>query len=138
MVARAPEQRCDGLRRKRHWQLRWIRGFSLAVARDASLPGVAATATIHRSPDARLTFRGGGRLMSKARVVIEDLTPQVDCGRFPARRVLGDTVVVEADVFADGHDAVAASLLYRHESEAQWHGIPMTFLGNDRWQARFT
>ena len=76
--------------------------------------------------------------MTKARVVIEGLTPQVDCGRFPARRVLGDSVVVEADVFADGHDAVAASLLYRHESEAQWHGVPMGFLGNDRWQGRFT
>ncbi len=76
--------------------------------------------------------------MTKARVVIEGLTPQVDCGRFPARRVLGDTVVVEADVFADGHDAVAASVLYRHESEAQWHEMPMTLLGNDRWQGQFT
>ena len=76
--------------------------------------------------------------MTKARVVIEGLTPQVDCGRFPARRVLGDTVIVEADVFADGHDAVAASMLYRHESETQWHGMPMILLGNDRWQGRFT
>jgi starch synthase (maltosyl-transferring) len=76
--------------------------------------------------------------MTKARVVIEGLTPRVDCGRFPARRVLGDAVVVEADVFTDGHDAVAASLLYRHESESQWHGMPMSFLGNDRWQGRFT
>jgi starch synthase (maltosyl-transferring) len=75
--------------------------------------------------------------MTKSRVVIEHLTPQVDCGRFPARRVLGDTVIIEADVFADGHDAVAASVLYRHESEAQWRGMPMTFLGNDRWQGRF-
>jgi len=76
--------------------------------------------------------------MTKARVVIEGLTPQVDCGRFPARRVLGDSVLVEADVFADGHDAVAASLLYRQESEAQWRISPMRFLGNDRWQGRFT
>ncbi|MGH8201064.1 MAG: maltotransferase domain-containing protein, partial [Steroidobacteraceae bacterium] len=76
--------------------------------------------------------------MTKARVVIESLTPQVDCGRFPARRVLGDSVAVEADVFADSHDSVAASLLYRHESEAQWHAVPMSFLGNDRWQGRFT
>ncbi len=76
--------------------------------------------------------------MTKARVVIERLTPQVDCGRFPARRVLGDTVVVEADVFTDGHDAVTAVVLYRHESESQWHGMPMSFLGNDRWQGRFT
>ncbi len=76
--------------------------------------------------------------MTKARVVIEGLTPQVDGGRFPARRVRGDSVVVEADVFADGHDAVAASLLYRHAAETQWHGVPMSFLGNDRWQGRFT
>ena len=76
--------------------------------------------------------------MTKARVVIEGLTPQVDCGQFPARRVLGDTVVVEADVFTDGHDAVAAALLYRHESETQWRGMPMSFLGNDRWQGHFT
>jgi starch synthase (maltosyl-transferring) len=75
--------------------------------------------------------------MTQARVVIEGLTPQVDGGRFPARRVTGDTVVVEADIFADGHDAVAASVLYRHESETQWHGLPMQFLGNDRWQGRF-
>jgi starch synthase (maltosyl-transferring) len=76
--------------------------------------------------------------MTKARVVIESLTPQVDCGRFPARRVVGDIVVVEADVFADGHDAVAASVLYRHESETQWRGMPMSFAGNDRWQGQFT
>ncbi|MGH8290454.1 MAG: alpha-1,4-glucan--maltose-1-phosphate maltosyltransferase [Steroidobacteraceae bacterium] len=76
--------------------------------------------------------------MTKTRVVIEGLSPRVDCGRFPARRVLGDSVTVEADVFADGHDAVTASVLYRHESETQWHGVPMSFLGNDRWQGRFT
>jgi starch synthase (maltosyl-transferring) len=75
--------------------------------------------------------------MTKARVVVEGLSPQVDCGRFPARRVSGDAVVVEADVFADGHDAVAASVLYRHESETQWHVMPMSFLGNDRWRGEF-
>jgi starch synthase (maltosyl-transferring) len=76
--------------------------------------------------------------MTKARVVIEGITPQVDCGRFPARRVLGESVLVEADVFADGHDAVAASVLYRHESESHWRGMPMSFLGNDRWRGRIT
>jgi starch synthase (maltosyl-transferring) len=76
--------------------------------------------------------------MSKARVVIESLTPQVDCGRFPARRVLGDSVAVEADIFTDGHDAVAASLLYRHESDARWQRAPMAPVGNDRWQGHFT
>ena len=76
--------------------------------------------------------------MTKARVVIEGLSPRVDCGRFPVRRVLGDSVIVEADAFADGHDAVAASVLYRHESETEWRVSPMGFLGNDRWRGRFT
>jgi starch synthase (maltosyl-transferring) len=75
--------------------------------------------------------------MSKVRVVIENIAPQVDCGRFPAKRVIGETVSVEADVFADGHDAVAAALLYRHESAAEWLSVPMTPCGNDRWQGRF-
>ena len=76
--------------------------------------------------------------MTKARVVIEGLSPRVDCGRFPVRRVLGDSVIVEADAFADGHDAVAASVLYRHECETEWRVAPMSFLGNDRWRGRFT
>jgi starch synthase (maltosyl-transferring) len=75
--------------------------------------------------------------VSKVRVVIENITPQVDCGRFPAKRAIGESVAVEADVFTDGHDAVAATLFYRHESTSDWHAVPMTSLGNDRWQARF-
>jgi starch synthase (maltosyl-transferring) len=76
--------------------------------------------------------------VSKIRVVIENITPQVDCGRFPAKRVIGESVAVEADVFTDGHDAVAATLFYRHESTPDWQAVPMSALGNDRWQARFT
>jgi starch synthase (maltosyl-transferring) len=75
--------------------------------------------------------------VSKVRVVIENIAPQVDCGRFPAKRAIGETVEVEADVFADGHDSVAVTLLYRHESAAEWQSAPMTALGNDRWRARF-
>jgi len=50
------------------------------------------------------------RAATTSRVVIEAVTPSVDSGRFPAKRLLGDCVVVEADVFADGHDAVAAQV----------------------------
>ena len=75
--------------------------------------------------------------MSKVRVVIENIAPQVDCGRFPAKRAIGESVAVEADVFADGHDAVAAILLYRHEGSADWISVPMTPIGNDRWRAAF-
>jgi starch synthase (maltosyl-transferring) len=76
--------------------------------------------------------------VSKVRVVIENITPQVDCGRFPAKRAIGESVAVEADVFTDGHDAVAATLFYRQESATEWHAVPMSPLGNDRWQGRFT
>ena len=71
------------------------------------------------------------------RVVIEAVAPEVDGGRFPAKRILGDEVVVEADIFADGHDPVAGALLYRHESEAEWKQLPLMPLVNDRWRAGF-
>jgi starch synthase (maltosyl-transferring) len=76
--------------------------------------------------------------VSTVRVVIENITPRVDCGRFPAKRAIGESVAVEADVFTDGHDAVAAVLFYRHEGAQDWHAVPMSPLGNDRWQAQFT
>ncbi len=76
--------------------------------------------------------------MSKARVVIENITPQVDCGKFPAKRVVGESVIVEADVFTDGHDIVSCALLYRAESSTRWEQLPMSPLHNDRWIARFT
>ena len=47
----------------------------------------------------------------RVRTVVEAVTPQVDCGRFPVKRVVGDLLTVEADCFADGHDAVVAELL---------------------------
>ncbi len=75
--------------------------------------------------------------MTRARVVIENITPQVDCGRWPAKRVIGEAVTVEADVFADGHDVVGCVLLYRPGESAEWNRVPMSPLGNDRWRARF-
>jgi starch synthase (maltosyl-transferring) len=75
--------------------------------------------------------------MSKARVVIENITPQVNCGLFPIKRAAGEAVVVEADAFAAGHDVVSCVLLYRSERAAEWSRIPMAPLGNARWTARF-
>src|SRR5215469_12629236 len=82
---------------------------------------------------AMTTKRPDGR----KRVIIESITPQVDCGRFPAKRTVGDEVRVEADVFTDGHDAVAASLLARREGSDDWTEIRMKPLVNDRWEAAF-
>ncbi len=73
----------------------------------------------------------------RRRVIVEGIAPEVDGGRFPAKRAAGDQVNVEADIFTDGHDAVAASLLVHRESSEEWTEIPMQPLVNDRWRATF-
>jgi starch synthase (maltosyl-transferring) len=72
-----------------------------------------------------------------ARPVIEDVTPSVDMGLFAAKRELGDDVVVEADVFADGHDLLACELRWRHQDENRWSSALMHPVGNDRWRGTF-
>jgi starch synthase (maltosyl-transferring) len=74
----------------------------------------------------------------RKRVIIEEIQPQVDCGRYPAKRVLGDAVTITSAVFGDGHDHVTGRLLYRHSSDAEWLTKPLTPLTNDRWTATFT
>lgn len=81
--------------------------------------------------------QGGFQIHPLRRVAIEAVVPEVDAGRFPIKRIVGDEVVVEADVFADGHEPVRAVLLYRHERDRNWMEVPMEPLGNDRWRARF-
>lgn len=72
------------------------------------------------------------------RVVIEKVYPEIDCGRFPVKRVIGDIVAIEADIFADGHEALSAYLLFRRDGETNWTETPMEFLVNDRWRGSFT
>jgi starch synthase (maltosyl-transferring) len=72
-----------------------------------------------------------------ARVVIESVRPEVDCGRYAIKRVLGESVEVHADVFADGHDAVVAVLLWKHEEDAGWRTQPMEYRHNDHWVGSF-
>ena len=66
--------------------------------------------------------------------VIENVQPLVDCGRYMVRRVAGDDLAVEADVFKDGHDVVAAALKWRKLGETHWHETPMAHVDNDRWR----
>src|SRR5260221_4579946 len=73
----------------------------------------------------------------RRRVVIEAVTPEIDQGEFPAKRSRGERVTVEADVFADGHDALACVLRWRHESSQAWNDVPMLPLANDRWRGEF-
>ncbi|MDD1620923.1 MAG: alpha-1,4-glucan--maltose-1-phosphate maltosyltransferase [Methylococcaceae bacterium] len=77
-------------------------------------------------------------LDGRRRVVIENVQPAIDCGRFPIKRVIGEHVDVEADAFSDSHDALTCVLRYRHESEADWRETAMSPLGGDRWGASFT
>ncbi|MGO4352777.1 alpha-1,4-glucan--maltose-1-phosphate maltosyltransferase [Rhizobium sp. RAF36] len=71
------------------------------------------------------------------RIAIENIEPQVDKGRFAAKRVVGETVSVKADIFADGHDRLAASLLYRAVDDANWTESPLILDNNDRWVGQF-
>jgi starch synthase (maltosyl-transferring) len=73
----------------------------------------------------------------RRRVVIEGISPEVDGGRFPAKRTVGDAVRVEADIFTDGHDSIAAALLVHREGSDTWTEVPMKPLTNDRWTATF-
>jgi starch synthase (maltosyl-transferring) len=72
------------------------------------------------------------------RVVVENVSPEIDAGRFPVKRTVGEPLVVEADVFAEGHDQVAAVLRWRREADPRWTEVRMEPLGNDRWRAAFT
>ncbi|HEX4143272.1 MAG TPA: alpha-1,4-glucan--maltose-1-phosphate maltosyltransferase [Pirellulales bacterium] len=74
----------------------------------------------------------------RRRAVIEGVEPAIDAGRFPIKRIVGDRVLVQADVFGDGHDAIGAALLYRQPGSTDWQRVPMRALYNDRWEATFT
>ncbi len=69
--------------------------------------------------------------------MIESVRPEVDCGRYPAKRVVGEEVLVEADVFGDGHDEVVAELLFRFQGETEWKSQRMEFRFNDHWAGKF-
>jgi len=71
------------------------------------------------------------------RTIIEAVRPEVDCGRFPIKRVQGERVDIEADLFCDGHDLVAAVIRHRSATEGSWHEVPMTLVENDRFRGAF-
>ncbi|RKP57513.1 maltotransferase domain-containing protein [Pararobbsia silviterrae] len=69
------------------------------------------------------------------RVIIEHVQPCVDDGRFAVKRVVGDQLRVSADIFMDGHDVLAAVVLWRAADHAEWNETPLEFVGNDHWTA---
>jgi hypothetical protein len=75
--------------------------------------------------------------LARSRVAIEGVWPQIDGGRFPVKRAVGDRLVVEADIFCDGHDKIDAALLYRRDDEGSWRETPLRLVDNDRWRGAF-
>jgi starch synthase (maltosyl-transferring) len=105
-------------------------------------PGAVLRLGACRLTPVRMPTSDEGRLsvtaaMRAPRIVIEAVTPAVDDGAFPVKRVVGEPIRVEADVYTDGHDTIAVALLWRSADEKDWQRVPMTLLNNDRWQGSF-
>ena len=74
----------------------------------------------------------------RKRVIIESLQPQIECGRYPAKSILGDEITVSAALFGDGHDHVTGRVFFRYKSDRGWRCTPLTRLDNDIFTASFT
>ncbi len=71
------------------------------------------------------------------RIQIQDVRPQVDCGRYPVKVTEGDPVAISATIFKDGHDVLRAVVRYRAAGGRRWLEAPLEPVGNDRWEGRF-
>jgi len=70
---------------------------------------------------------------SRRSIIIERIAPELDGGRYAVKRVVGDQLLVTADIFADGHDLLDAAILLRADDETAWRRAPMRPIDNDRW-----
>ena len=98
-------------------------------------PGEVRVIAVRQLPAVRLrrAENQASKLASQPRIVIDNITPSVKEGRFSAKRIAGEPVHVNADVFSDGHELLAVELLWRPCDEKSWRQQAMTPLGNDRW-----
>lgn len=78
-----------------------------------------------------------GSYLAREPIVIAGVWPELDCGRYAVKREIGDWLLVSADVFRDGHDVLAAALLYKAPGEERWRETPLAFETNDRWSGQF-
>src|SRR5919205_2398039 len=100
--------------------------------RPRTKPAADAPITETRQPDEYMAR------LAASRVAIENVSPEVNAGRFPAKACAGDRVVIEADVFCDGHDKIDAAVLFRRAGASDWMEAPMAVVENDRWRGSFT
>jgi len=101
---------------------------AVAEPRPKSSQGREASADTGHNADETLLS------LAASRVAIEGVSPEIDAGRFAAKIAAGEPFLVEADIFADGHDTVAAAFLVRAAASPDWQEVPMAFLDNDRWR----
>ncbi|MGB3181997.1 MAG: alpha-1,4-glucan--maltose-1-phosphate maltosyltransferase [Cyclobacteriaceae bacterium] len=73
-------------------------------------------------------------LYGTRRVIIENVRPEINQGRFPAKRAVGEKLTVTADIFSDGHDVVNAALMIRKKGDKDWERHPMSHIENDLWK----
>jgi starch synthase (maltosyl-transferring) len=110
--------------------------FSALDPAEVRLIDLARTEEVHpRTRSARSALTAA---TASPRIAIERIAPVVDDGRFAVKRLIGELVHVDADIFSDGHDAIAADLLWKAADENHWHRAPMQPRDNDRWAAAFT
>jgi len=76
-------------------------------------------------------------MQNQTRIIIENVAPQLDGGAFFIKRIVGQTVVVIANVFSDGHDVVECCVKFKHEKDKKWQEVRMVETGNDEWIAEF-
>jgi starch synthase (maltosyl-transferring) len=72
-----------------------------------------------------------------ARIQIQEVTPQIDCGRYPVKRTAGESVAVTARIFRDGHETLGAAIRHRAPGSSSWTETPLEPLGNDAWSGSF-
>jgi starch synthase (maltosyl-transferring) len=76
-------------------------------------------------------------MQNQTRIIIENVLPQLNSGNFAIKRIVGQKVIVTAEVFSDGHDVVESCVKFKHESENTWQEVRMTHIQNDEWSAEF-
>ena len=72
---------------------------------------------------------------AESRIVISGIFPAIDDGRFPAKRIVGEQVAGEADIFSDSHPVISEEIVWRADDEEQWRRARTHLLPNDRWRA---
>ncbi|HEV7297999.1 MAG TPA: alpha-1,4-glucan--maltose-1-phosphate maltosyltransferase [Tepidisphaeraceae bacterium] len=94
-----------------------------------------------RAGNAAATRAGASQVQAPAagrsRVIVENIVPLVDGGRFPVKRSVGELVRVEADAFVDGHDKIGVAIRHRSGNASEWREAEMAPLVNDRWAGEF-